>query len=77
MNGATIQERPCPRCAIRRTVRISGTSVLPQLSSAMAWRFGCGFPAAPEACLYLHGPGNRSTHDLSRRRPGWLLQRPM
>jgi hypothetical protein len=26
MNGATIQERPCPRCAIRRTVRIWGTS---------------------------------------------------
>jgi hypothetical protein len=26
MNGATIQERPCPRCANRRTVRIAGAS---------------------------------------------------
>ena len=26
MNGATIQERPCPRCAIRRTVRIARAS---------------------------------------------------
>ena len=26
MNGATIQERPCPRRAIRRTVRIADTS---------------------------------------------------
>jgi hypothetical protein len=26
MNGATIQERTCPRCAIRRTVRIAGSS---------------------------------------------------
>jgi hypothetical protein len=26
MNGATIQEHPCPRCAIRRTASIAGTS---------------------------------------------------
>jgi hypothetical protein len=26
MNGGTIQERPCPRCAIRRTVRLAGSS---------------------------------------------------
>ena len=26
MNGATIQEHPCPRCAIRRTVRIARAS---------------------------------------------------
>jgi hypothetical protein len=26
MNGATIQEHPCPRCAIRRTVRIASAS---------------------------------------------------
>jgi hypothetical protein len=26
MNGATIQENPCPRCAIRRTVRIARAS---------------------------------------------------
>jgi hypothetical protein len=26
MNGATIQEHPCPRCAIRRTVRIATAS---------------------------------------------------
>lgn len=26
MNGATIQEQACPRCAIRRTVRIARSS---------------------------------------------------
>jgi hypothetical protein len=26
MNGATLQEHPCPRCAIRRTVRIASAS---------------------------------------------------
>ena len=26
MSGATIHERACPRCAIRRTVRIAGSS---------------------------------------------------
>ena len=26
MNGVTIQEHPCPRCAIRRTVRIARAS---------------------------------------------------
>jgi len=26
MNGATIQERPCPRCAIRRTASIASAS---------------------------------------------------
>jgi len=26
MNGATIQEHPCPRCAIRKTVRIASAS---------------------------------------------------
>jgi len=26
MNGATIQEQPCPRCAIKRTVRYNAAS---------------------------------------------------
>ena len=49
MNGATIQEHPCPRCAIRRTVRIASASFCfnCRLHWGSQWDKGLGATAEP------------------------------
>jgi len=47
MNGATIQEHPCPRCAIRRTVRIAKASYC--FNCGLHWGSQWGTASAPVA----------------------------
>ena len=45
MHGVIIQDRPCPRCAIRRTVLRSGVSFC--FNCHMIWGVGSGPAVAP------------------------------
>jgi hypothetical protein len=49
MNGATIQERACPRCAIRRTVRIAGASFCHNCRLQWSGVSGAAFVPRPES----------------------------
>jgi hypothetical protein len=53
MNGATIQERPCPRCAIRRTVRIAGTSFCHNCHLQWEGASGAAFLPRPEPAYFF------------------------
>jgi ribosomal protein L37AE/L43A len=48
MNGAMIQEQTCPRCAIRRTVRIAGASFCHNCHMYWHGASHATFPPRPE-----------------------------
>ena len=49
MNGKTIQQVHCPRCAIRRTVRIGRSNLSFCFNCRMQWRPGYGAPTSARA----------------------------
>ena len=87
MNGATIQEHPCPRCAIRRTVRIASASFCfnCRLHWGSQWDNGAGlesplelpytFTAAERARLTIYRAaiqaGFYTDQTALRRRSAW------